>query len=1309
VTQTKNDNLAPPVKPWRRWLKRLALTCVIITILAVAVVVYLSRPARLAALSARLITQITGADVRIGSARISLDGTVRLTAVSLAVPDLPQGAQKLFEAQSVVLEQDLGSLLHGKFVAKRLIVDEPTIFMTEDLATGKFNYQLLQERRAPEGAQGQPPEMPDSLPQVELISGQARFGAVDGGKYRLIGAMNVSGTFAADPTQTGLYLFKFKQEPDSQPTFAAPAAPQAKKITGNTTIIPGSLPGSASPPGTAPPATTLPTDESQGFVIHGKFDLQRVALWATLDKFSFGSVHGNFLPSRLRQAWAQLEPSGAFPSVTFGYDPSAKVAFKSEFELRDFQLTLPVEPLRPRLTNVRGKVTVLNDRISVQGLSGMLEQVPFWIDGQIEGFSTDSPFKLSARAGPLVFKENPAFAVVMPDDVKKIFRRFAPAGRYETTVLVERKELAGNIDYTGVVDIRDAAARFIKFPYQLDKVHGQIRFTPGNVEIVSVTGTGPTGARMNIRGKIFPLTDDPNVQVTVAAADFPLDDFLRQAMPPRRRLFLDVFFNAPAAARLAEMDLVQTASVRDKRAEELSALRTTARNVGKDAVPDEATQRAIDRLRSLVDLPVFEPGGRAAFNVQINHEFGPNSDYLITTDLDMTGLNLMFKAWPYPLRVERGRLRVEPDRAVLEDLVAVGPHGGRLRLAGTVDLPNDGSVVPHLKISVTGLPIDELLLASVPAPQDQWLRQIKLVGNLDATGDIFLDPAADQIDFKVAFTTAGASAKPFAGGYPLTDVKGQVTLSRGKLAIDSLSARHKGSTLALDGLLAFTGPTQGFNLNIIGKALRVEDQTLDLVPQGVAQQSVEAARKIIVDHRLTGVFDLSCKVRQSEESPADVTITIKPSQVAGLYRGNPVAMSQMTGSIIATPGKLALDKLTAVVGNTTVGATGSVTLASEQTIELAFDAAAPSLEPDIEKHLPDNVRSVIRGLEAQGSYSISNGKLVYRTRAISAASTTTQPAASTSPATNDAPRYDLQAQIKLRDASAKIGVPITNLDGMLNVALVDQPGPYPRMSLKLDAQTLRASRRIVSPLKLSIVSAPNLETLVIDRVQGGVYEGVLTGAGQIALVDGRYRMELALHDTALTPFIQPDPPSPGEPAEQLPTGFVSASLSIEGVPGQSDSRRGRGAMLVRDAKLYNWPLTLALLQIVNLAIPEASAFKRANASYILDGDLIHVDSVRLTAPTVEIFGSGSIRFDTHDMDLTLHARNPNGLKLGPITDIFGLLRDQLLTIVVDGTLEKPRASLRSFDSARRAVLPRSSQTSPATPQTQPVTTQPTNQ
>jgi hypothetical protein len=147
-------------------------------------------------------------------------------------------------------------------------------------------------------------------------------------------------------------------------------------------------------------------------------------------------------------------------------------------------------------------------------------------------------------------------------------------------------------------------------------------------------------------------------------------------------------------------------------------------------------------------------------------------------------------------------------------------------------------------------------------------------------------------------------------------------------------------------------------------------------------------------------------------------------------------------------------------------------------------------------------------------------------------------------------------------------------------------------------------------------------------------------------------------------------------------------------------------MLIRDAKLYNWPLTLALLQIVNLTIPEASAFGRADASYLLDGDLIHIDSVRLTAPTVEIFGSGSLRFDTHDMDLTLHARNPRGLKLGPITDIFGLLRDQLLTIVVDGTLEKPRASLRSFDSARRVILPRSSQTSPATTQPQPSTTDP---
>ena len=158
----------------------------------------------------------------------------------------------------------------------------------------------------------------------------------------------------------------------------------------------------------APPHARSSDNNPEGFVIHGWFDLERVALQANLDHFSFASVHGNFMPRKLRQAWELVEPSGTFATVQFGYDPSEQIAMRAVFDLRDFQITLPVDPIRPKLTGVNGRVVILNDQINVESLSGVLDQLPFAVHGTINGFSLDSPFELTAQAGPLEFSDKPA-------------------------------------------------------------------------------------------------------------------------------------------------------------------------------------------------------------------------------------------------------------------------------------------------------------------------------------------------------------------------------------------------------------------------------------------------------------------------------------------------------------------------------------------------------------------------------------------------------------------------------------------------------------------------------------------------------------------------------------------------------------------------------------------------------------------------------------------------------------------------------------------------------------------------------------
>ena len=146
--------------------------------------------------------------------------------------------------------------------------------------------------------------------------------------------------------------------------------------------------------------------------------------------------------------------------------------------------------------------------------------------------------------------------------------------------------------------------------------------------------------------------------------------------------------------------------------------------------------------------------------------------------------------------------------------------------------------------------------------------------------------------------------------------------------------------------------------------------------------------------------------------------------------------------------------------------------------------------------------------------------------------------------------------------------------------------------------------------------------------------------------------------------------------------MLSASLAIEGEPGEDAPRHrsGRGNLEIRDAKIYEVPLEMGRLQIVNLSLPTASSFDRASASYLLYDDTVKFDSIAFEAPTVQIVGDGKMQYSTRALDLNLSSRNAGAIGLGPITDFIRFFKDELASIHVSGTLTDPKVDVRAFNS-----------------------------
>jgi len=118
--------------------------------------------------------------------------------------------------------------------------------------------------------------------------------------------------------------------------------------------------------------------------------------------------------------------------------------------------------------------------------------------------------------------------------------------------------------------------------------------------------------------------------------------------------------------------------------------------------------------------------------------------------------------------------------------------------------------------------------------------------------------------------------------------------------------------------------------------------------------------------------------------------------------------------------------------------------------------------------------------------------------------------------------------------------------------------------------------------------------------------------------------------------------------------------------------------------MYNVPIIIAILHLVNLTVPGTSSFDSAWAEFLVNGDVVTFEAIRFESPTLEVFGSGDMEVESRELDLNLSVRNPDEIHVGVLSPILNAFKNELIAIHIGGTLVKPEASLRSFRGIKRS-------------------------
>lgn len=1206
-------------RSWRRWAAGLALLGIVTL---VAVYLYLTNPQRLSRFASNLLEDMTGAEVVIDETRVGLDGRIYLRGLRLRVPGVEGEAGRLLEAEQVTIGHRITSLFRGRFDATSLVIYSPTLSLTQDVATDRYNYQLLRER----ARRGGP--LPRVLPDLLLRRGVIEFAELEAGRYLPLGRIHVEGRLAQHADQPGAYSFSLRQMTEHRP-------------------------------------------DAQ---IRGRFNLRDLSVSAELDRFAFDSPYGAVLPRKLRTWWQRLQPTGSLPMFRIAYDPDPRIGLYAIIELRDLEMSLPYGETSelpddprpyPRMRGVSGTFSIVRDEITINDLRGSIEGIGYQIDGKIFGLDESAPFRFIVRTEPFEIGEQ-ANLYSLPRAVENELRRFSPSGTFHAQATIERKRAGGPLHFDGRLTLQDVDAAYWRFDYPLKDLRGTIRFTHQSLDIEGLDGRGPHGGQVHIAGSIAPPGDGAAVHLEITCRDLPLDQYVLDAMEPEHRAVIEMLGDRQQQARLAELGLLD--------------------RPGDDAGPP------------------FEVGGRLRHvQIVVDRSLGRDSPYVMNARIDLAGMNMLFRHWPYPLQLTRGSLHVGPGLVRVEDVAATGLRGGSGQMHGVIARDDaTGKWLTDLAIDRATLPMDDLLLATIPAPHDYWLRQFHLSGTLGASARITADPATGSPTFAIDTTLRDARAHPFECGFIVTDLTGQARITPTQVDVGPIRGRRGASPLQWSGQIDWSDQPTRLTLRFSGEDLVIEPALLGLVPPELGQ--VQTLRELFDRYQPQGRFNGTFAYETGQASPA-FHVSLEPEELSVLLNEVRVGLTQMSGSARVERDSIRLERVGGALPAGRVEASGLITMGDAAAAALTFEGEAQRLDEPTRALLPTPVRRTVEALSLDGPFRVPAARLLWRAR----------------PGPGDEAMV-FEGKVQLQRAAADLGVPIRELEGDLYVHAVQEGRPddaapgqaWPRLDIRLDAARLRAADRLIQPLQLHLVTAADRpELLHIQRLRGACYGGALVAEGWIDLAqNGMYRINATLSEAALYPFQHPldgavgaaeaaEPASPDadpteppplapemavpDPAADRSRGVLTASLYVEATPGQVQSRRGRGAIDVRDASLYELPIALAALQIANLAIPQSNAFDRASTRFIVDGDTIRFDTLRFEAPSVEMTGRGVMKLSSRELDLELVSRNPRAPQLGAMSDLFNVVKDELITIRVGGTLDEPRARLKALTGTRRSV------------------------
>ena len=666
---------------------------------------------------------------------------------------------------------------------------------------------------------------------------------------------------------------------------------------------------------------------------------------------------------------------------------------------------------------------------------------------------------------------------------------------------------------------------------------------------------------------------------------------------------------------------------------------------------DESLRAALrPEHRAIYDQ--YAPSGTADAEVAVYQPPLANTPPEVAVHLAF--LDCQFKAvhFPYQLTAATGQVNIWPDRTEILDVR--GRHGpATVTVSGEVLTPG-GGVPDEVKLKIFGqdVPLDDDLWQALPDRDRAMLGVFHLSGQADFEGAVTSGAESKgrpDYDMEIRMRGARMIYEPFP--FQAEQLTGRLRLTKGTCRIDSLVGYNSGARIEARGWIEQQPDDYAMDLTLNGT-----DVTLGEPLRGALGPEMRTVWSHLSPRgRVDVLAHLVKAFGPQEEIRHHVWVTARDAQAR--LDVFPYPLERVTGQLEFQGNEVRLHDIKARAGLAEFGLNGRIAYSKEgPELDLTIRTKGLRMEGPLRDALPGPFQKAFDAIHPTGRVDLNITRLRFQ---------------STGP---EGPVAVWSGTAILDEVGATPGVKVANVVG---TAELDGKWVNGQVAIqgKMRIQQGKIADKDVSEMRLVLEKAAAANTVSIKSVEGEFYGGRMEGFGTIRLEPTtRYSISMTAADVDFERLLRE-----GFRLEHnMSGGRMKATLGLWARGSDAQTVEASGYADVHDAKLYELPPLMRVMNALRLAPADQTAFQGGRVLYFLRGKRLYLGDIRLEGLAVSLYGTGVMESDGKiDMMFIPGKKNDDPL-IPALAELAEGIRKELAVVIVSGTLAEPQVEVRTL-------------------------------